>query len=119
VEKGLDKGVVEAIKLFVKVREKQFFSSCTLIYNVIKWNKLDGDFNDHANKMIRRESYCLMERNSGFTRSHYMLPLGKYLHRIAPAAAMVIIVGVRKTQHTTNILPSNYCTFHKLIARSL
>ncbi len=30
-----------------------------------------------------------MEHIQGFTRSHWMLPLGKCLHRIAPAAVMV------------------------------
>jgi hypothetical protein len=32
--------------------------------------------------------HCLMEHIPGFTRSHWMLPLGKCLRHIAPAAAM-------------------------------
>jgi hypothetical protein len=38
-----------------------------------------------------------MEHNQGFTRSHWTLPSGKYMHRIAPAANMVIDGG-----NTTN-----------------
>jgi hypothetical protein len=34
--------------------------------------------------------HCLMEQVEGFTGSHWMPPLGKHLHPIAPAAAMVI-----------------------------
>jgi hypothetical protein len=37
----------------------------------------------------------------GFTRSHWMLPLGKCLRRIAPAAAMVNEF-VETTQNTNN-----------------
>jgi len=36
-----------------------------------------------------RWNYPLMEHIPGFTRSHWMLPSGNCLHRIAPAAAMV------------------------------
>jgi hypothetical protein len=40
------------------------------IYDVIKCNKPDGNFDDHAIGMILHESDHQMECNSGFTRSH-------------------------------------------------
>jgi hypothetical protein len=44
-----------------------------------------------------------MEQILGFTQSHWMLPSGKCLHRIAAAAAMVDESGrIHKT------LPKNY-----------
>jgi hypothetical protein len=43
--------------------------------------------------------YCPMEHIQGFTRSHWMLPLGKCLHHIAPAAVMVDEF-VENTQNT-------------------
>jgi hypothetical protein len=48
-----------------------------------------GDFNHHADAAVRCGVHCLMKHIPGFTKSHWMLPSGKYLHRIAPAAAMV------------------------------
>jgi hypothetical protein len=94
--KGWARAWSKQFNLILKMREKDFFSSCTLIYNVIKCNKLDSNFDDHATRMKRRKSYCLMEHNSGFTRSHQTLPLGECPRHIAPVAAMVIVVGVRK-----------------------
>jgi hypothetical protein len=41
-----------------------------------------------------------MKRIPGFTQSHWVPSLGKCLRRIAPAAAMVIIVGVSKNHNT-------------------
>ena len=46
-----------------------------------------------------------MRHAEGFTRSHWMLPLGEYWHHITPAAAMVIdVVGAdgHKTQLLAN-----------------
>jgi hypothetical protein len=53
-----------------------------------------------------------MEHIQGFTRSHWMLPLSKCLHPIAPAAAMVNEF-VETTQNTnkTQLLAINYSTF--------
>jgi hypothetical protein len=48
-----------------------------------------GDFNHHADAAVLCGAHCPMEHISGFTRSHWMPPLGKCLRRIAPAAAMV------------------------------
>jgi hypothetical protein len=48
-----------------------------------------GDFDHHADVAVQCRVHCLIERIPAFTRSHWMPPLGKCLHRIAPAAAMV------------------------------
>ena len=50
---------------------------------------------------VRREAHCPMEHSQGFTRSHWMLPSGECLRRIAPAAAMVNKF-VETTQNTNN-----------------
>jgi len=53
-----------------------------------------------------------MEHIQGFTRSHWMLPSGECLCRIAPVAIMVDEF-VETTQNTnkTHLLASNYGTF--------
>ena len=48
-----------------------------------------GDFDHHADAAVQFGAHCPMERILGFTRSHWMLPSGECLRRIAPAAAMV------------------------------
>ena len=57
-----------------------------------------------------------MEHYQGYTRSHWMLPLGECLRRIAPAAAMVDEL-FETTQNTnkTQFLASNYGTFRSLV----
>ena len=61
---------------------------------------------------VRREARRPMEHVQGFTGSHWMLPSGKCLRRIAPAAAMVNKF-VETTQNTnkTQLVASNYSTF--------
>jgi hypothetical protein len=57
-----------------------------------------------------------MEHIQGFTGSHWMLPLGKCLHRIAPMAAMVDkFVETTQNTNTTQLLASNYSTFRVLV----
>jgi hypothetical protein len=41
-----------------------------------------------------------MEHIRGFIQSHFMPSLGKCPRRIAPVAAMVIVVGVSKNHNT-------------------
>jgi hypothetical protein len=65
-----------------------------------KCSKLAGNFDDHAAGMIRRKSHRLMKRIRGFTQSHWMPSLGKCPCRIAPAAAMVIVIGMSKNHNT-------------------
>ena len=43
----------------------------------------------HGDAAVRRGAHRPMEHIQSFTRSHWMLPLGKCLRRIAPTAAMV------------------------------
>jgi hypothetical protein len=47
------------------------------------------NFDCHADAAVRGGAHRLIEHIQGFTRSHWMLPLGECLRRIAPAAAMV------------------------------
>jgi hypothetical protein len=49
-----------------------------------------GKLDHHADMMVLCGAHHLMERIQGFTRSHWMLLLGKFLRRIAPAATKVI-----------------------------
>ena len=57
-----------------------------------KCRRITGDFDDHGDAAVRCKAHCPMpmEHIQGFTRSYWMLPLGEFLRRIAPAAAMVI-----------------------------
>jgi hypothetical protein len=61
-----------------------------------------------------------MEHIQGFTRSHWMPPLGKCLHHnIAPAATAMVhgFVENKNTQNTnkTQLLASNYSTIRSLV----
>ena len=51
--------------------------------------QIAGDFDCHTDAAVRRGAHRPMEHVQGFTGSHRMLPSGKCLHHIAPAAAMV------------------------------
>jgi hypothetical protein len=55
-----------------------------------KCRLIDGNFDGHVDAAVRCGTHCPMEHIPGFTRGHWMPPLGKCLHRIAPAAAKVI-----------------------------
>ena len=48
----------------------KLISSYSIIYNVIKCNRIDGDCDNHAAGEIRREAHRLMERIGGFMQSH-------------------------------------------------
>jgi hypothetical protein len=67
---------------------------------IYKRSKLAGNFDNHATRLIWRESHCPMKRIRGFTRSHWMPSSGECPCRIAPAAAMVIVVGLSKNHNT-------------------
>ncbi len=62
-----------------------------------KW--IAGDFDHHADGAVQRGAHCPMKHLQGFTRSHWMLPSGKCLHPIAPAAVIVDEL-VENTQNT-------------------
>ena len=48
-----------------------------------------GRFDGHGNAAMQRDEHCPMEHIQGYTGSHKMLPSGKSLRCIAPAASMV------------------------------
>ncbi len=57
-----------------------------------QWQKrkqIAGNFDHRANVAIWCGAHCPMKHIQGFTRSHLMLPSGKCLGHIAPAAAKV------------------------------
>jgi hypothetical protein len=54
-----------------------------------KCRRITGNFDCHADAAVRRGAHHPIEHIQGFTRSHWMPPLGECLRRIAPAAAMV------------------------------
>jgi hypothetical protein len=54
-----------------------------------KCRRIAGNFDCHADAAVRRGAHRLIEHNQGFNLSHWMLPSGKCLRRIAPTAAMV------------------------------
>jgi hypothetical protein len=68
-----------------------------------KCRPIDDDFDGHGNAAVQRGAHRPMEHIQGFTRSHWMQPLGKCLRRIAPAAAMVDEF-VETTQNTNKKL---------------
>jgi hypothetical protein len=86
------------------------------IDNDKKCRESAGDFNHHADEAVRCGAYCPMEHILGFTRSHWMPPLGKCLRHIAPAAAMVDKY-VENTQNTNKnlLLANNYGTNRSLV----
>jgi hypothetical protein len=71
-----------------------------------KSRRIAGNNDCHGNAAIRRGVHHLIEHAQGFTRSHWMPPLGECLCRIAPVVAMV-----NKFVETTQLLASNYGTF--------
>ncbi len=81
-----------------------------------KCRQINGNFDGHGDAAVRRGAHRPMKHIRGFTRSHWMPPLGECLRRIAPAAAMVNEF-VETTQNTnkTQLLASNYGTFRTLV----
>jgi hypothetical protein len=59
------------------------------INNNEKCRRITGDFDCHADAAVRRGAHRPIEHIQGFTRSHWMPPLGECLRRIALTAAMV------------------------------
>jgi hypothetical protein len=46
-----------------------------------KYTYKGGRFDDHGNAPVRNHAHCPMEEVQSFTRSYWMLPLGKYYIR--------------------------------------
>ncbi len=87
------------MKLVNWLSNKLLFSY-SIILDVNKCDKLAGNFDNHATKMIQWESHFLMKHIRGFTQSHWMPSSGECPRHIAPEAAMVIVVGVSKKHNT-------------------
>jgi hypothetical protein len=60
-----------------------------------KCRQIAGNFDGHVDAAVQCRMHRPMEHIPGFTRSHWMPPLGKCLHCIAPAAAKVINFGCK------------------------
>ena len=67
-----------------------------------KCRRIVGDFDCHADAAVRRGAHRLIEHIPGFTRSHWMSPLGECSHRIAAAAALVDEFGRKHKMLTKN-----------------
>ena len=79
-----------------------------------KCRRIAGNFDCHTNAALRRGAHRLIEHIQGFTRSHWMPPLGECLRRTAPAAIMVDeFVETTLNTSKTQLLPSNYSTFDR------
>jgi hypothetical protein len=78
------------------------------IDNNKKCRQIAGGVDGHADAVVQCGTHCPMERIPGFTRSHWMPPLGECLHRIAPAAAEVIDFGCTQITNKTQLLASNH-----------
>ncbi len=70
-----------------------------IISNNKECRQIAGNFYHHADATVQCGMHCPMEHIQGFTRSHWMLPTGKCLRRIVPAAVMVHKF-VENTQNT-------------------
>jgi hypothetical protein len=68
------------------------------INDAIKCRKITGNFDHNEDVSVQSGMHHPIKHIKGFTRSHWMPPLGKCLRHIAPAAAMVTIL-VENTKH--------------------
>jgi hypothetical protein len=64
-----------------------------------KCRHIAGNFDHHADAVVRCGAHCPIEHIQGFTRSHWILPSGECLHCIAPTAVMADEL-VENTQNT-------------------
>jgi hypothetical protein len=53
-----------------------------------KCRRITDNCDCHGDAAVQSRAHCPVEHIQGFTRSHWMPPLGECLHQIAPAAAM-------------------------------
>ena len=68
-----------------------------------KHREIACHFDDHEDAAVQCGAHCLVAHIRGFTTNHRMPPLGKCLHHIAPAAAMVnkFAANTKHLQNTT------------------
>jgi hypothetical protein len=64
---------------------------------MIKYTYFAGHFNGHGNAPVHYHMHYPMEEVKGFTRSHWMLPLGKYYWIPAPVFIDVFLRQQLKT----------------------
>jgi hypothetical protein len=77
-----------------------------------KCRQIAGDFNCHADAVVRCGAHRPMEHIPGFTRSHWMPPSVECLRCIALAATMVNeFVETTLNTNKTQLLNCNYGTF--------
>jgi hypothetical protein len=73
-----------------------------------KCTSFAGHFDGYADAVVQCGVHRLMEHLSGFTGSHWIPPLGKFLCRIASTAAMVDKFTVKhQNTNKTQLLASN------------
>jgi hypothetical protein len=63
-----------------------------------KMQKNAGNFECHGNVVAQGGAHPPIEHIKGFTRSHWMMPPGKYWRRSTPAATMITIL-VENSKH--------------------
>ena len=51
-----------------------------------KYTRFADHFEVHADAPVQSGTHLQMDNDQGFPWSHWMLPLGNYLYRIAPAS---------------------------------
>jgi hypothetical protein len=66
------------------------------INNAKKCRQTAGNFDCHVDAAVQCRAHRPMNHIQGFTISHWILPSGKCLRRIAPAAAKVIVFECNK-----------------------
>ncbi len=59
-----------------------------------------GHFDGHGGALVQYKAHFLMQHVQGYTRSHWMLPLGNHLLLIAPAAARVTAKETKTKTYT-------------------
>jgi hypothetical protein len=79
-----------------------------------KCRQIAGNFDCHTDAAVRHKAHRPIEHIQGFTRSHWMPPLGKCMRRTAPAAIMADeFVKTTLTTNKSQLLPSNYGIFDR------
>jgi len=65
---------------------------------ILRHNKINRDFDCHTDAAVQCGVHRLMEHIPGFTRSHWMPPMGNYLHIALPQRPpwLTILVEIKK-----------------------
>jgi hypothetical protein len=65
-----------------------------------KCTSVAGHFGSHGGAPVQYKALCSMQHVQGYTKSHWMLPSGNYLLRIAPASARATANKTTTKQYT-------------------